>query len=211
MALFYARVTTSKTDPSRLEEGIANFKGHVLPTVEQAPGFVGARLLVDRESGLASAITHWESVGALNAAEQLAQQLRQQVVQEVDAEVIDVDRFEILISDTPSEPVLPTYTRLVQICSQPEKLDAFIDHTKSVAHPRIREYEGFRSLVLAVNRMTGRCTVSVGFESAEARDASEEAGAANRSEAAEIAGAPKPTVSLRETVVATNVRAVSPA
>lgn len=146
----------------------------------------------------------------MNAAEQLAQQLRQQL-QASGPEIIDIDRVEILIFDTPAEPVVPTYSRLVQIYVQPEKLDAFINHTKTKARSRIRGYQGFNYLVLGVNRATGRCTVSVGFDSAEARDASEEAGAANRAEATEIAGAPEPTVSRREMVVATPARAVTPA
>lgn len=207
----YARVTTSRGDPSTVDEATAHFKERLLPAIEQARGFVGARLMVDRETGLTSVITHWDSLGALNAAEQLAQQLRRQMAQAFRAEVIDIDRFEVLISDTPAEPVLPVYLRLVQIYAQPEKVDAFINFTKAESHARVREYKGFRSFVLAVNRMTGRCNISIGFESPEARDASEEAGVANRARAAAMAGAPEPTVSRRETVVATNVRAVSPA
>lgn len=210
MAL-YGRVTTTRGDPGKLEEAIENFKERLLPAVEQAPGFVGARLLVDRETGSGSAITFWESIGAMNAAEQLAQKLREQSIQATGAEVLDVDRSEILVFDTPTDPVVPMYSRLVQIYAQPEKVDAFVDFFKSEGYPQIRAYKGFRSVVLAVNRMTGRCTISVGFESAEARDATEEAAAASRVRGAEVAGAPEPTVARREMVVATPVRAASPA
>jgi hypothetical protein len=210
MAL-YARVTTSRGDPSKVEEAIDNFKEHVLPAAEQAPGLVALRLLVDRETGSASAVAFWDSVGAMNAAEQLSQQLREQSAQATGAEVLDVDRYEILIFDTPAEPALPTYSRLVQVYAQPEKVDALVNFIKSEAHPRIRELTGFRSFVLAVNRMTGRCNASTGFESAEARDATEEAAAAIRAKGAEIAGGPEPTIARREMVVATRVRAGSPA
>jgi heme-degrading monooxygenase HmoA len=210
MAL-YARVTRTQGDPGRVDEAIANFKESLLPAIEQAPGFVGARLLVDRETGAGSAITFWESAGAMNAAEQLAGRLRGQTVQATGGHIVDVDRSEVLIFDTPPDPIVPIYSRLVVMYAQPEKVDAVVDFIRSEGHPRIRGYEGFRSFVLSVNRVTGRCSLSIGFESAAARDATEEEGAASRAKAAEIGGAPEPIIARAETVVATRVRAESPA
>jgi hypothetical protein len=209
--VLYARVTTTKGDPSKLEQAIANFKERVLPAMEQATGFAGATLQVDRETGLGAAVGLWESIGAMNAADQLAQQLREQLVQATGGEVLDVNRFEIVIFDTPAEPVLPSYARVVQMYAQPEKVDALINFIKSEAHPRVKEYAGFRAFVLGVNRMTGRAFVSIGFESPEARDATEEMGAALRAKGAEVAGAPEPKVDRREIVVAKRVRALSAA
>src|SRR5207302_3056514 len=138
MAL-YTRATRTKGDPARLDEAIAYFRDTVVPGAERAGGLVGAILHVDREKGLGSSATLWESVSAMNAAEQLAQQFRQQAAATTGLEVLDVDRYEIAVFDTPSEPRPSGFIRLVQIYSQPEKLESLIEFIKGEAHPTVKE------------------------------------------------------------------------
>jgi hypothetical protein len=210
MAL-YTRATATKGDPARLEEGIAYFRDTVVPGAERAGGLVGAILHVDRETGRGSSATLWESVSAMNAAEQLANQFRQQGAVTTGLQVLDVDRFEIVVFDTPAEPRPSGYIRLVQMYAEPEKLGALTEFIKSEAHPSVKKFEGFRAFVFGVNRMTGRSFATIGFDSAEARAATEEAGARLRVKAAEIAGAPEPKVDPYETVFVKRVGAPQPA
>ena len=196
----YARITATKGDPARIEEAITYFRDRVVPGAEKAGGLVSATLQVDREKGLGASATLWESLSAMNAAEQLAQQLREQASVTTGLEVLDVDRFEILVFDTPAEPRPTGFARVVQIYAQPEKVDALTEFIKGEAHPRVKQYEGFRAFVFGVNRMTGRCFVTIGFDSEEARAASENSGAELRKQGANIAGAPQPKVDHYETV-----------
>jgi hypothetical protein len=202
----YGRVTWIKSDPAKLDDGITNFRDRVVPAAEQASGFMGATLQVDRERGLAVSITFWESLSAMNSAEQLAQQLREQAALTTNAEIIDVDRFEIVAFDAPEQAKLPGYARIPELYVQPERVDALIDFSKTVVHPRVREYQGFRAFVTGINRMTGRTFVSIGFDSPEARAATEDAGAELRAKAAEVAGASTVKVDNREVVFAKIVR-----
>ena len=202
----YVRVTATKADPAKLEEVITTFRDRVVPAAEQASGLIGVTLQVDREKGLGAASALWESLVAMNAGEQLAQQLREETAAATGAEVLDVDRFEIVLFDAPEQPSIPTYTRVAQLYAQPEKLQALIDFMKTAAYPRIKEYEGFRSLVAGVNRMTGRTFAAIGFDSAVARAATEDVGAELRARAAEIAAVSEVRVDYREIVFAKRVR-----
>lgn len=62
------------------------------------------------------------------------------------------------------------------------------------------------TFVTGINRMTGRTFVSIGFDSPEARAATEDAGGELRAKAAEVAGASTVKVDNREVVFAKIVR-----
>ena len=64
----YARVTLVKSDPSKLDAAIANFKAKVVPASRKGSGYAGAFLLINRETGEGAGGTYWESLESLNAA-----------------------------------------------------------------------------------------------------------------------------------------------
>ena len=68
---------------------------------------MGATLQVDRQKGLGVSITFWGSLSAMNSAEQHAQQLREQAAVATGAEIIDVDRFEVVVFDAPGTGKAP--------------------------------------------------------------------------------------------------------
>ena len=53
----YPRVTWIKSDSVNLEDAITNFRDRVVPAAEQAEGFMGKTLQVDRQKGLGVSIT----------------------------------------------------------------------------------------------------------------------------------------------------------
>src|SRR5579864_7868804 len=109
----YLRVTAFKSDPAKLEDGIAFLKNKIIPAMSKVPGYMGATCVVDREKGEGATSTLWESLEAMNNAEQLAQQSRSQSTEATGVEVLDVDRFEITILEMAAPtPQLPGYTRL---------------------------------------------------------------------------------------------------
>ena len=74
----FARVSTIKGLPNRVEDGIRQFREQVLPAGRKFTGFKGAYLLVDRHSGKFVGITLWETEKALQASAAAADQLRAQ-------------------------------------------------------------------------------------------------------------------------------------
>ena len=93
----HARVTTISGSPEQAEQGIANFRDNVIPTIKEMGGRGGV-LLIDRASGKAMAITLWEDEAAMRASEERANELRQAASEELGAaEQPDVERYEVAV------------------------------------------------------------------------------------------------------------------
>jgi heme-degrading monooxygenase HmoA len=196
----FVRVTQLAGDPSNLETSITNFKERIAPTLRMQPGHAGSFLLVNRESGGAVAGTYWDSLEAMNAAEQAGQDTRRQSASATSAEVVDVDRFEIFIADRNGAPTVPAFVRQTQIFAAPENADRGIEFIRNTVQPLVAGQPGYRSLIGGINRMTGRVFVSTNWDSAEARSASDSVVSTTRQQAAESAGATTARVETWEAV-----------
>jgi heme-degrading monooxygenase HmoA len=185
----YARVTLVKSDPAKLEAAVANFKEQVAPASRKAPGYAGSFLLINRESGEGAGGTYWETLDAMNAAEEIGLEARRQSIKSLGTEVLDVDRFEIFVADRRGEPAAPMFARQTQIYANVEKINDAIEFVRTSVRANVSAQVGYRSIIGGVNRMTGRVFVTSNWESAEARIASSDAVSGQRQEAAQIAGA----------------------
>lgn|SRR5687767_10327030 len=95
----YTRLTTLQADPSKLEDGIRFFREQAITTARQQRGFQGARLLVDRQSGKAVAVTLWESEEAARAAEGAMNQSRTQGAQMLGATNPTTELLEMVVNE----------------------------------------------------------------------------------------------------------------
>ncbi|HYW24040.1 MAG TPA: hypothetical protein VE953_07730 [Terriglobales bacterium] len=197
MAMF-ARVTAVRSDPARVEQGIAGFKERVAPMVRAAPGYAGIAMLVDRDSGDGFGVTYWDTLADLNAAEQLGQEGRRQTRESIGAEVIDVDRFEMVLVHRAAEPSTPVFSRVNQLYADPQRIDETIAFVRDRVVPAVSALKGYQSLLMGANRMTGRCVVSTAWKTPQDRAASEPAVLDQRRQAAAIAGAKDVEVRLLE-------------
>ena len=198
----YLRVTAFKSDPAKLEDGIAFFKDKIVPAMSKVPGYLGATCVVDREKGEGAASTLWESLEAMNSAEQLGQQSRTQSSEATGIEVVDVDRFEITLLEmaTPT-PQLPGYTRLITAYGDPSKSDRVVQMIRD-SIPNIKGQPGFRSFVAGVNRATGRGFTASSWATPEQREASDTATAAQRQPVVDVGAMYGLQIQNVETVVA---------
>lgn len=176
----YLRVTAFKSEPGRLDEGIAFLKNKLIPMFSKAPGYLGTTCVVDREKHEGAASTLWESLEAMNNAEQLGQQARTQSSEATGLEVVDVDRFEITVLEMSSPtPQVPSYSRLITGYGDPKKTDRVVEMLREGA-AKTKQQPGFRSFAAGVNRATGRGFTASSWETAEQREASDKALAASR-------------------------------
>jgi heme-degrading monooxygenase HmoA len=186
----YVRITSVRFAPDKIDPGIAAFEQQVVPATRQQPGYMGAVLAVNRETGEADGITYWDTLDALNASEQLSTRRRVEATGSVGAAVMDVDRFEMVILERPAgvtEAKSGTFARLNELYAQPAKLDQLVTFMRERA-PSVLQQPGSRALVMGVNRMTGRTFVTSVWETAADRETSEAAVTGLRKEAGEVAG-----------------------
>jgi heme-degrading monooxygenase HmoA len=67
--MMYARLAQVRIQPERIAEAIEIYRTSVVPALEQQPGFAGALLLTQPETGRGISITLWESEEARTAGE----------------------------------------------------------------------------------------------------------------------------------------------
>jgi hypothetical protein len=198
----YLRVTAFKSDPANIDRGINFLRDRIIPAMKQAPGFVGATCLVNREKGEGAASTIWESLEAMNKAEQLGQQSRTQSAEATGLEVVDVDRFEITVLEMAGANVaLPRPTRLITGYGDPDKADAAVALIRQEAVPRLKALPGFGAYSSGVNRMTGRAFTATSFATAEQLEASNAAVGDLRERVMKVGGISGLQIEVFETVL----------
>ena len=186
----FLRATRIQAPPDKVEQAIDNFETNVVKGLRSAPGNQGAALLVDRHSGAAIGVTYWESAKALSASEQTGIQSRTQAVKNVTgAQIVNVERAELMIMDRAAAPKAGTYVRLVTANGDPEKLDAAIVQIRNHVLPILKAQHGYQATIASIDRQTGRLSVSTVWETKADEAASEGKLAGPRAEVAKTAGA----------------------
>ncbi len=98
----HARVTRVTGSADRTDQGIQSFRDNVLPAVQQAAGFRGALLLVDRQSGKGIGVSLWESEDDMRASEEAGAPTRQQTTEALGATgQPEVERYEVAVLEMP--------------------------------------------------------------------------------------------------------------
>jgi len=195
----YTRVTRVQNPPEAVEAGIAFFKENVVPMAKAAPGNTGVILLVDRKTGAGIGITVWATAQALAASEQMGISSRTQSVAATGGSIVNVERGEQVMMERAQPPMVGSFVRLNTIAGDPKKIDNSIKFVEQQVVPALKALKGFRALIMNVDRMTGRSTVSTVWTTRADLDASEAKVSSLRRDAADAAGATDVKVEIFET------------
>ena len=95
----FAGASTVEGRPQNVDQGIRVFQENVLPAVKGAPGYKGALLLVDRQSGKGLGISLWDSEENMRASEEAVRAVRDEAAQTMGGSAT-VDRYEVAIYET---------------------------------------------------------------------------------------------------------------
>lgn len=179
----YARSTTLRGRPESVDAGTTYFRDEVLPTLQDIDGFVGASLIVDRDSGLCIVTASWASAEARQASADQVRPMRERAAAVFGADSTDVDEWEIAVmhrDHTAREGacVRATWTRVA-----PADMDRAIDVWKLGVLPACEALDGFCSASLMVDRASGRSVGSMTYDSRAALEASREPAARIRADA----------------------------
>ena len=207
----FLRMTWVQMPPERLDEQIANYPQQVQSAFGQLPGFRGMALLANRATGAGVSASYWDSAETMQASEEAGNAVRQQAAaQGNDLQIGEVDRFEFIIQERLDPPRAGNFLRLNDVQGSPAKIDDVANLLRESALPVARAQPGFRAMLMAANRQTGRTLVASAWETAADREASDASAQGLRSEAAQVAGAETVKVDLYEYLFA-EVRTGAPA
>jgi heme-degrading monooxygenase HmoA len=166
----YARSTTVRAQPDKIDLGITQVRDRVLPMVTAMPGCIGMSMMVDRESGECIVTTAWETEATMRASAEGVRPIREQTVQEWEIAVMHRDHWA-----TDGSCVRSTWFSV-----DPSQVDHALDVYRMALMPRLEELEGFCSASLLVDRATGMSVSSVAFDTRAAMEATRPAGEAIR-------------------------------
>ncbi len=185
----YARSTTLHAQPGAIDAGVTYFRDDVLPALRDVDGFVGASLIVDRDSGMCIVTASWETAEARAASAQQVGAMRERAAAVFGTGSTEVDEWEIAVMHRDHHAregacVRATWTRV-----DPAEADRAIDVWKLAVLPKAEALDGFCSTSLMVDRASGRSVATVTFDSREALVASRKQAASIRAGASKEARA----------------------
>ena len=158
----YARSTTLRGDPGRVDEGMAGVREEIIPAVRAMDGCVGVSLLSDPDAGMSIFTSAWDSEDSMRASARAAEPLRRRGAELLSA-TPEVREWEIAVLHR--EQAAPegacavvTWTR-GDPASTARNLQAFRDQVM----PRIQDLDGFCSVSLFLDRQKGLGVTAVVF------------------------------------------------
>jgi heme-degrading monooxygenase HmoA len=93
-----ARVTSGSGSPERMDDTVRLYQEQQVPGMRQQPGFAGALLLMDRQSGKGISLTLWDSMEAAQAFERVSEGMRAQATQTMQIQQPPtVDLYEVAV------------------------------------------------------------------------------------------------------------------
>ena len=141
----------------------------------------------------------WATAQALGASEQVGISSRTQSAAATGGSIVNVERGEQVIADRAQPPKAGSFVRLNTITGDPKKIDDAIKFVEKQVLPVLKALKGYRALLMSVDRLTGRSTVSTVWETIADLEASEPKVSSLRRDAADAAGASDVKVEIFET------------
>ena len=177
----YARSTTVRGDPGKVDDAIAYVRDEVMSTVQGMSGCVGLSMLCDRDAGRCIVTTAWADDTAMHATEEAVRPMRDRV-REVFGGDVEVNEWEIALLHRTHEAPDGACTRVTWTRGDPADMDRITDTVRMALLPRLEDLEGFCSVSVMVNRDNGMCALAATYANREAMMATRESVAAMRHE-----------------------------
>jgi hypothetical protein len=177
----YARSTTVRGNPQKLDDGIAYVRDKVMPAVQQMDGCVGLSMLAERHSGRCIATTAWADHEALRRSADGVKAIRARAAEIMDGDV-EVDEWEIAVLHRRHETHDGACARVIWTTGDPARMDDVIDTFRMTMISRVEELPGFCSISVMVDRSSGRSAIAVTYEDRDAMQQAQERGMALRHE-----------------------------
>ena len=165
----YARSTTVRGTPQRLDQAIAYVRDRVWPAIQGLPGCVGLSMLVDRDSGRSIATTAWETEEAMQDSESPLHALRRRYAEILGGEP-EVQEWEIAVIHRLRRAPDGAVCRVIWSRAPELEEERLMDAVRMILLPKLDDVPGFCSVSMLVDRETSRAVTAAVYESREAMD-----------------------------------------
>jgi hypothetical protein len=95
----FIRITTVMSDPAKREQGVAEFKQKVVPSVKKQPGARSSFLFVNHSSGKTFGGSGWDSRQDLDKSEAAVVDARRDIIEDTGGKGAKTESFEVLYTE----------------------------------------------------------------------------------------------------------------
>jgi heme-degrading monooxygenase HmoA len=180
----YARSTSIRSTPAKLDNGIRYVADEVLPGLGQSDGCLGLSMLTNRDDGRCIVTTSWRDEESMRATAEEARTLRHHLEHTLGGEHSDVQEWEIAILHRTREAPEGACARVTWARGEPAQIDDRMSTMRTAMLPRVEELPGFCSVSVLMNRNTGEGVTATVYESREAMDRAADQGMTMRGDIA---------------------------
>jgi hypothetical protein len=171
-------------DMSRTDELVRLLRDRQSAGTEM-PDALAMYMLVDRAAGTSLGISLFESEDAVRAAEPIFERMADQIPEELRGKRLSIDMYEVPLHEIVEGA---TAARISTFAGDPSMIEEGLRHAVQDVLPEARAIDGWKGIVMLVDRTTGAEKTMTLWESRAALDASEAAAQELRARAAEEAG-----------------------
>ena len=166
----FARYTTVRGDPDKLEAAIEYVDGEARAAVEATPGNLGFAVVADPAGGRLIGASYWDSRESMTNSESALAEVRARAASAAGGEV-SRERFEVVEGFRHSIPARGALARLFRFQVEPARADEAIARMREESVPRVKGADGLCSFQLLLDRDTGNGMVVSAWENEDAADA----------------------------------------
>jgi heme-degrading monooxygenase HmoA len=166
----FARYTTFRGDPDKIETAIEYVDGEGRADLEATQGNLGFAVVADPGGGRLIGASYWDSRESMTDAESALAETRARAASMADAEV-SMERFEVVIGLRHSIPARGALARLSRFQVEPARADEVITSMREESLPRVKGADGLCSFQLLLDRDAGSGMVVSTWENEAAADA----------------------------------------
>jgi heme-degrading monooxygenase HmoA len=166
----FARYTTVRGDPGKLEATIEYVDGEARAAVESMPGNLGFAVVADPAGGRLIGASYWDSRESMMNSESALAEVRTGAARTAGGEA-SMERFEVVEGFRQSIPARGALARLSRFLVEPARVDEMITSMREESVPRVKGADGLCSFQLLLDRDTGNGMVVSAWENQDAADA----------------------------------------
>jgi|SRR5215471_11116272 len=184
------------TGATDIDAGVDYLAREAMPILEAQKGFRGVSASADREAGVLTILSLWETEADRSASDSALGKARDEAVKRVGG-ALKIENFEQAVQSIVQPPVKGCQLNVVRVRMEPASIDANIEWFKDQVLPQISAQPGFCALRNMVDRQTGQALTGSVFVDRQSADASM-ANMPTRRSAAEARGVTFEDISQRE-------------
>ena len=166
----FARYTTVRGDPDKIEAAIEYADGEARAAVEATPGNRGFALVADPAGGRLVGASYWDSRESMTNSESALAEPRERAASTAGGEA-SMERFEVVVGFRHSIQARGALARISRLEVEPARIDEAITNMREESVPRVKGADGLCSFQLLLDRDTGRGMVVSAWENQTAADA----------------------------------------